>query len=124
MVTVKVSRKNQIAVPAAVRRQLGIQPGDRLSVQVEGSRLVLQREPEDILGALLGLAPEVWQGVDGTAYLRGLRDEWTSPTDSRAGQGATSGLGWTRWSSSTRWSGIRSLSGPQKLSCAPFSRAG
>ena len=38
--SVKVSKKNQIAVPAAARKQLGIKPGDRLEVEVS-------REDED-----------------------------------------------------------------------------
>ena len=47
--TVKVSSKNQIALPADVRRQLAIEPGDRLEVSVEDNRIVLERMPVDPL---------------------------------------------------------------------------
>lgn len=84
MMTVKVGRKGQVTLPAAVRRQLGIGPGDRLGVRMVGRRLVLQRAPDDVLQALVSLAPEVWRGVDATEYVRGLRDEWTSHPDWRS----------------------------------------
>jgi len=77
MVTVKVSRKNQIAVPAAVRRQLGIRPGDRLTVEVEGAKVILRPEPQSHLDRLINLAPEIWEGVDAAEYIRELRDEWS-----------------------------------------------
>jgi AbrB family looped-hinge helix DNA binding protein len=77
VLTVKVSRKHQIAVPASVRRQLGIRPGDRLGVEVDGKRIVLKPQPRDALEALVGLAPELWQGIEATDLLRELRDEWS-----------------------------------------------
>jgi AbrB family looped-hinge helix DNA binding protein len=81
MPTVKVSRKNQIAVPAAVRRQLGIKPGDRLRVEVKGKKATLEREEpaptRSVVDELLAIAPELWQGIDTTAYLEELRNEWT-----------------------------------------------
>src|SRR5690242_10450903 len=75
VITVKVSRKHQISVPAAVRRQLGIRPGDRLRVEVDGSRVILQPQPNDALTALLTVAPDLWRGVDAAEYLRELREE-------------------------------------------------
>ncbi|NLD72439.1 MAG: AbrB/MazE/SpoVT family DNA-binding domain-containing protein, partial [Chloroflexi bacterium] len=38
--TVKVSSRNQIAVPRAARERLGISPGDRLLVDIQGGVLV------------------------------------------------------------------------------------
>jgi len=75
--TVKVSRKNQIAVPAVVRRRLGIGPGDLLDVEVEGSRVVLRARKPTALADLLAIAPEVWRDVEAEAYVDALRDEWT-----------------------------------------------
>jgi AbrB family looped-hinge helix DNA binding protein len=74
---VKVSRKNQIAVPARARKALGIQPGDWLDVEVTGGQLVLKRGPRDALRELIEVAPEIWQGIDAEAYVRELRDEWS-----------------------------------------------
>lgn len=74
---VKVSRKNQIAVPATVRRKLGIRPGDWLEVEVADGEAVLRPQPRSALGELVSIAPEIWRGVEGKAYLRELRDEWS-----------------------------------------------
>ena len=77
MARVKVSRKNQVAVPAAARKQLGIEPGDWLTVQVNGDELVLRRESTDPVRDLIELAPEIWRGIDAETYVRELRNEWS-----------------------------------------------
>jgi AbrB family looped-hinge helix DNA binding protein len=76
MTSVKVSRKNQIAVPAAARRQLGIRPGDLLEVEVGDGAIVLRPRPTSVADELRDLAPELWHGIDAATYLRDLRDEW------------------------------------------------
>ena len=74
MLSVKVSSKNQIAVPSEARRALGIKAGDRLSVEI--------REGEIVLRPRLGSAVDrLWGSGRGTygdpvAYVRALRDEW------------------------------------------------
>jgi AbrB family looped-hinge helix DNA binding protein len=78
MTTVKVSRKNQIAVPAVVRRRLGIRPGDLLDVDVEGCRVILRARRLTALADLLAIAPEVWRGVAAERYVDDLRGEWTA----------------------------------------------
>jgi AbrB family looped-hinge helix DNA binding protein len=40
MVT-KISTKGQVVLPNAIRRRLGLQPGDPLEVKTEGARIVL-----------------------------------------------------------------------------------
>jgi AbrB family looped-hinge helix DNA binding protein len=47
MPTVTVSTKGQVVIPAEVRRQLGIRPGDVLSFEVDAERgsLVMSRQP-------------------------------------------------------------------------------
>jgi AbrB family looped-hinge helix DNA binding protein len=50
MVT-KVSTKGQVVLPSAIRRRLGLQPGDALDVKAEGERIILtpqkKRSPWD-----------------------------------------------------------------------------
>jgi AbrB family looped-hinge helix DNA binding protein len=75
-VRVKVSKKNQIAIPAQVRRQLGIKGGDRLVVEVHGGYAILLPEPHDYARRLRGLHREVWEGVDPQEYLRTEREAW------------------------------------------------
>ncbi len=74
--TVKVSSRNQIALPSEARKKLGIHPGDRLLVAVQDGVLVLIPQPEDYVAAMAGLHREVWEGVDTDAYLNQERDAW------------------------------------------------
>jgi AbrB family looped-hinge helix DNA binding protein len=76
--SVKVSDKYQIAVPAAVRRRLGIKRGDRLLVDVRGNQIILRREPADYAAELAGLHAEIWKGIDPTEYIRREREAWDS----------------------------------------------
>ena len=73
---VKVSSKNQIAVPAEVRRELKIKPGDTLLVAVVSGHAVLMPEPEDYAAAMRGLGAEVWHGEDAQEYVNRERDAW------------------------------------------------
>ena len=76
LTTVKVSSRNQIALPSQARKKLGIQPGDRLLVEVQDGVLVLIPQPEDYVATMTGLHHEVWDGVDTEAYLNEERDAW------------------------------------------------
>ncbi len=82
MPTTTVSSRYQITLPAEVRKALGIKPGDRLEVEVEGGRIVLRlaRPPiRDLLKKLQGESPEAIRevgeatGHDAAAYVRALR---------------------------------------------------
>jgi AbrB family looped-hinge helix DNA binding protein len=74
VLSVKVSSKHQIVVPAQARRDLGIKAGDRLSVEVRGRSLVL-RPGGSAADRLYGMGRGVY-GPDPVAYVRALRDEW------------------------------------------------
>ena len=81
-IRVKVSNRHQIALPSSARKQLNIQAGDRLLVDVQEGMIVLIPEPEDYVEHLTGLHKDVWQGVDATTYLEQEREAWTtSPND-------------------------------------------
>lgn len=45
-----VSTKGQLVIPAEIREKLGIEPGTKIAISVEGSRIVLQ--PVDKLRAV------------------------------------------------------------------------
>ena len=76
--TVKVSSRHQIALPGAARKRLHIQKGDRLLVDVQDGLLILIPCPEDYAARMAGLHPEIWAGLDTSAYLEGEREAWSS----------------------------------------------
>ena len=81
-VTVKVSNRYQIALPSAARKQLNIQAGDRLLVDIQEGLIVLSPQPHNYVEYLAGLHQEIWEGVDTTAYLQQEREAWqTSNND-------------------------------------------
>jgi len=75
-VTVKVSSRNQIAVPRIARERLGVKAGDHLLVDVQDGMLILMPQPQDYAARLAGLHREIWEGVDADAYLQGECDAW------------------------------------------------
>jgi AbrB family looped-hinge helix DNA binding protein len=75
-VRVQVSKKHQIGVPSAVRKQLGIKSGDALLVDVRGGYAVLLPEPQDSSQRLRGLHREIWEGVEPQEYVRQEREAW------------------------------------------------
>lgn len=74
--SVKVSKRYQILLPSAVRRQLNIKAGDRLLVDIQDGVLVLIPQPEDYVQAMAGLHQEIWKGVNTTKYLQEERAAW------------------------------------------------
>lgn len=61
--TIKLSSKSQIVIPAEARRQLGLRPGDRLSIEVERDAIVLRKAPESALDGLEEfIGDAVWSG--------------------------------------------------------------
>lgn len=77
MLSVKVSTKHQVAVPSEARKRLGIEAGDRLSVEITDDAIVLRRRAAQPSARLqeLGAVGGIWKGVDPVGYVRELRDE-------------------------------------------------
>lgn len=74
---VKVSKKNQIAVPAEVRRQLNIQSGDYLTVEVcDDGSVRLRRDTEDFLKRVSELNKIAFARIDVDAYIDQEREPW------------------------------------------------
>jgi AbrB family looped-hinge helix DNA binding protein len=44
MSTARLSTKGQLVIPASVRKQLNLKPGDNLDMRLEGDRLILQAQ--------------------------------------------------------------------------------
>ena len=75
---VTISSKRQITIPAAMARELAIEPGDKLLVRIRDGTLELRRRPESITdlvsGTLGGLYGRTKEEVD--AYIREVREGW------------------------------------------------
>jgi len=54
MAIVKTSIKGQIVIPANVRRELGIKPGQKINLRVIDGKGVIEPLPEDPIKALRG----------------------------------------------------------------------
>ncbi|MCA9470950.1 MAG: AbrB/MazE/SpoVT family DNA-binding domain-containing protein [Nitrospirales bacterium] len=66
-----LSSKHQLVLPAAVRKQLGINPGDQIDVQVEGDHAILRKVPKSYVQALETITTaSSWKG-----YARKLKDD-------------------------------------------------
>ena len=79
-----ISSKYQITLPARLVRELGLQPGDKLAVEVEEGRLILHPRPKDWVSYTAGSMPDYYgktkEEID--AYLREVRGDWgTYPDD-------------------------------------------
>jgi bifunctional DNA-binding transcriptional regulator/antitoxin component of YhaV-PrlF toxin-antitoxin module len=55
-----ISSKNQITLPVQLLREMGVGPGDRLAVTLEGGRLVLRVRPKDWAEHYAGSLPNLW----------------------------------------------------------------
>ena len=78
-----ISSKYQITLPARLVRELGLEPGDKPAVEVEGGRFVLHPRPKDWVsytaGSLKGVYGETKEDID--AYLTEVRGSWGTYLD-------------------------------------------
>ena len=65
IISVKLSERNQMVLPKEAREALGIKPGGRVAVVVEGQTVRLMPEPENWTEYIYGLGAEVWDALGG-----------------------------------------------------------
>lgn len=72
-----LTAKAQITIPSAVRKALGLQPGDRLVISVEGDHVILRPLRGSYAESLEGLGKDVWEREGGAdRYLERERASW------------------------------------------------
>jgi len=76
MESVKVSTKYQVVIPREARRELDINEGDELLVQVKDGLMMIMKRPPSYTEFTRGLGSSVWEGVDIDKYVRGERESW------------------------------------------------
>jgi AbrB family looped-hinge helix DNA binding protein len=66
---IRVSKRNQITIPAKLRQDLNINCGDRLLVDIQDGMILLIPKPESFSAIMAGLHQEIWRGIDGQQYV-------------------------------------------------------
>ena len=56
--TALVGAKGQIVIPASIRKAMGLEPGQRVNVRLDGGAVVLTAIPRDLVEALTGCLSE------------------------------------------------------------------
>ncbi|MEA3413712.1 MAG: AbrB/MazE/SpoVT family DNA-binding domain-containing protein [Pseudomonadota bacterium] len=74
MPTATLSSKSQLVLPVEVRRKLGIRPGDRLIVELEGDHAVIRKAPRSDVEALAAYRSAIWR--DYADEVEEARGEW------------------------------------------------
>jgi AbrB family looped-hinge helix DNA binding protein len=73
-----LSSKRQVTLPAAMARELGLEPGDKLIARLENGAIVMKAQPKDWLEYVTGGPPGYYgrtkEEVD--AYIRDVRQGW------------------------------------------------
>ena len=76
MLSVKVGSGHRISLPNEARRRLGIQPGDRLTVEIVDDSLVLRLWPERSSERMAGIGRHLADGNDPVGRIRRERERW------------------------------------------------
>lgn len=72
MTEATISSKNQIVIPREAREALGVKPGDKLLVVVNGDKVIVLQKPEAYHEAILGIAKHPYP----EDYLERERQSW------------------------------------------------
>ncbi|MEM7535333.1 MAG: AbrB/MazE/SpoVT family DNA-binding domain-containing protein [Chloroflexota bacterium] len=75
-VTVSDSNHLQIGLPSLLQKELNIQAGDRLIVDIQDGMLIIMPQPDDYVAHFAGFHKETWEDIDTTAYLEQERNAW------------------------------------------------
>jgi AbrB family looped-hinge helix DNA binding protein len=73
----RLNQKSQIVISKAIRKSLGLKPGDQLAAVVQGNKIILRAKPKSPSARLRGLGKGTWgtrAKID--SYIEKLRDEW------------------------------------------------
>ena len=81
--TTTLSSKHQITLPVAVVRELGLAPGDKLTVRLEDGGIVLKPRPRSWVDYISGSMPGYYGKTkeDIEAYLADVRGDWGEPLE-------------------------------------------
>lgn len=75
-ITVKISSKHQIVIPAAIRKELHLTAGDHLVAQVRDGVIILVPRRGNAVDQLQGLSRDIWAEEDVQTYIDQERGAW------------------------------------------------
>lgn len=70
----KLSSKSQIVLPAAIRRRLGIHPGDEMEISTENDAIIIRKAVASATESLDSCGSDIWQGYE--KEIDQARDQW------------------------------------------------
>jgi len=70
----KLSSKSQIVLPAPIRRQLNIRPGDELEIAADDNVITIRKAARSATAALDSCGDKIWKHYD--AELDEERNQW------------------------------------------------
>lgn len=78
MQLITIGTKNQIVLPKEVRIKIkGLQPGKKVMVYLlNDSTVAIKVDTKNWIETSQGITAKAWKGIDTTAYLDKLRNEW------------------------------------------------
>jgi AbrB family looped-hinge helix DNA binding protein len=80
-IDVTLAERGQIVIPKEARDALGLKPGARLQLRVEGARLLIEKKVQLDLSRWVGKALDDGLSTEqALAELRGRAVPWTAPT--------------------------------------------
>ena len=74
--TVSLSTKGQVVIPKQARTLMGLEPGDKLTLDYSTERIILRKIPESYTDYMRGLHKEIWQDEDSEEYIKRERKSW------------------------------------------------
>lgn len=78
-ISVTITKRHQITLPAEIRDELGLEAGCRLLMQVRAGTIVLVPLQGSLVEQLRGLHSGIWR-IDVDRYLEEERDSWSDET--------------------------------------------
>lgn len=77
-VMVTIGPKSQVVIPKKVRDVVpAFRPGKKVIVRpLNEHSVIVEASSKDWVLETYGMHKKVWKGIDATAYIRSLREEW------------------------------------------------
>lgn len=73
---IKISSKNQIVIPKAMRQYAHLKSGDEIIITAASGKLILLKKPKNYAQYLAGLHKHIWEEISPKKYINDMRNKW------------------------------------------------